>query len=113
MLGCTVGLVTALFMKMSRLRDYPLLETSLFMLMSYGAFLVAEAASLSGEWILLFTNDNLTSCCCRLGIVAILFCGIMQSHYTYINLSVDSRRKTKEVACEICIYWYLLIFPGI
>jgi len=49
MLGCVIGLITALFMKMSKLRDYPLLETSLFMLMSYSAFLIAEAASLSGK----------------------------------------------------------------
>jgi len=48
-LGCVVALITALFLKMSKLRDYPLLETSLFMLMSYSAFLIAEAASLSGK----------------------------------------------------------------
>lgn len=50
-LGCLVALITAVFMKMSKLRDYPLLETSLFMLMSYSAFLIAEAASLSGEYV--------------------------------------------------------------
>ena len=50
-LGFVIGLVTALFLKMSKLRDYPLLETSLFMLLSYSAFLIAEAASLSGECI--------------------------------------------------------------
>ena len=50
-LGIVIGLITALFLKMSKLRDYPLLETSLFMLLSYGAFLIAEAASLSGEYI--------------------------------------------------------------
>lgn len=97
-------------MKMSKLRDYPLLETSLFMLMSYSAFLIAEAASLSGEDI--FTNA--TKLCLNyysfiIGIVAILFCGIMQSHYTYINLSTESRRRTKEVAYEICIYQELLL----
>ena len=31
------------------------------------------------------------------GIVAILFCGITQSYYTYINMSQESRRRTKEV----------------
>ena len=56
-LGCVIGLVTALFLKMSKLCDYPLLETSLFMLLSYSAFLIAEAASLSGECI--YTNGKL------------------------------------------------------
>ena len=50
-LGCVVAMATALFLKMSKLRDYPLLETSLFMLMSYSAFLIAEASSLSGKLI--------------------------------------------------------------
>lgn len=78
LLGCAMGLLTALLMKFSKLRDFPLLETSMFFIMSYSTYLLAEFAQLTG-------------------IVAVLFCGIMQSHYTYINLSYESRRRTKEV----------------
>jgi len=35
--------------KFTAIRDHPLLETSLFLLMSYGAFLAAEAADLTGK----------------------------------------------------------------
>ena len=48
-LGSVMGCVTALLTKYTHIRDYPLLETSLFFLMSYGTFLAAEAAQMTGQ----------------------------------------------------------------
>ncbi|XP_075747247.1 na[+]/H[+] hydrogen exchanger 3 isoform X5 [Rhipicephalus microplus] len=78
MIGSVTGCVTALISKFTKLCDFPLLESCLFVLMSYTSFLIAEALDLTG-------------------IVAVLFCGICQAHYTYNNLSIESRLRTKQL----------------
>uniref|UniRef100_A0A8D3E2I4 Sodium/hydrogen exchanger n=1 Tax=Scophthalmus maximus TaxID=52904 RepID=A0A8D3E2I4_SCOMX len=82
-LGVATGVMTALisfhrFLTFTKLRDFPLLETALFFLMSWSTFLLAEACGFTG-------------------VVAVLFCGITQAHYTYNNLSPDSQDRTKQL----------------
>ncbi|XP_075902528.1 sodium/hydrogen exchanger 6a isoform X1 [Nelusetta ayraudi] len=77
-LGVATGVVTALISKFTKLRDFQLLETALFFLMSWSTFLLAEACGFTG-------------------VVAVLFCGITQAHYTFNNLSADSQDRTKQL----------------
>ncbi|XP_055034457.2 sodium/hydrogen exchanger 6a [Misgurnus anguillicaudatus] len=77
-LGLATGVVTALVTKFTKLRDLPLLETALFFLMSWSTFLLAEACGFTG-------------------VVAVLFCGMTQAHYTFNNLSPESQDRTKQL----------------
>ncbi|XP_076095958.1 sodium/hydrogen exchanger 9-like isoform X8 [Mytilus galloprovincialis] len=77
-IGSALGCVNALISKFTKIRDFPLLETALLFLMSYMSFQACEAAELTG-------------------IVGILFCGITQAHYTYNNLSEESKHRTKQL----------------
>uniref|UniRef100_A0A672ZWL2 Sodium/hydrogen exchanger n=1 Tax=Sphaeramia orbicularis TaxID=375764 RepID=A0A672ZWL2_9TELE len=72
-LGVATGVMT-----FTKLRDFPLLETALFFLMSWSTFLLAEACGFTG-------------------VVAVLFCGITQAHYTFNNLSPESQDRTKQL----------------
>lgn len=48
LIGAVMGCVTALMTKFTRIRDFPLLESALFVLMSYSTFLIAEVTELTG-----------------------------------------------------------------
>ncbi|XP_053198383.1 sodium/hydrogen exchanger 9-like [Scomber japonicus] len=102
LLGFIFTVITALITKFTRLHENPLLETSVFFLLSWSSFLLAEASGLSG-------------------IVAVLFCGLSQAKYTFHNLSTEGRIRTKQLfevfsfLGEIFIFSYmgyvLLMFP--
>ncbi|XP_063809137.1 sodium/hydrogen exchanger 7 isoform X2 [Pseudophryne corroboree] len=77
-MGVCTGVSTAIVTKFTKLHCFPLLETALFFLLSWSTFLLAEACSFTG-------------------VVAVLFCGITQAHYTYNNLSPESRDRTKQL----------------
>ena len=77
-IGASIGIITALITKFTKIRDLSLLETSIFFLLSYSSYLIAEIAQTSG-------------------IVSILFCGIFQAHYTFHNLSAESKLRTRQL----------------
>lgn len=55
-IGATMGCITALLTKFTRVRDFPLLESALFVLMSYSTFLIAEATDLTGNFYVLINK---------------------------------------------------------
>ncbi|KAM8887948.1 sodium/hydrogen exchanger 7 isoform 3-T3 [Synchiropus picturatus] len=81
-MGAAIGVVQASLTchvtKFTKLHYFPLLETALFFLMSWSTFLLAEACGFTG-------------------VVAVLFCGVAQAHYTYNNLSEESTVRTKQL----------------
>ncbi|XP_026219718.1 sodium/hydrogen exchanger 9-like isoform X2 [Anabas testudineus] len=102
LLGFIFTVITALLTKFTKLHKRPLLETSVFFLLSWSSFLSAEASGLSG-------------------VVAVLFCGMSQAKYTIHNLSSEGRTRTEQLfevfnfLGEIFIFSYmgyvLLTFP--
>lgn len=99
-MGCVVGLGSALLHKRGWFRNFGetevgIMEASLVILPPYVAYMAAEALQLSG-------------------IVSILFCGIIMSHYTKWNLSDDSRHIV-EAFFEIVAYiaeTFIFIYIG-
>eukprot|EP01135_Chromosphaera_perkinsii_P007129 Nk52_evm3s710 gene=Nk52_evmTU3s710 len=76
-LGVLIALITAIFLKYTTIREYSEMESALFVVMSYSSYIIAEGSGLSG-------------------IVSILFCGVVQAHYSFHNMSSSSQVRIRE-----------------
>ncbi|XP_062956644.1 sodium/hydrogen exchanger 8 [Cynocephalus volans] len=93
-LGTLSGLISALVLKHIDLRKTPSLEFGMMIIFAYLPYGLAEGISLSG-------------------IMAILFSGIVMSHYTHHNLSpvtqilMQQTLRTVAFLCETCVFAFL------
>ncbi|KAJ8303031.1 hypothetical protein KUTeg_019427 [Tegillarca granosa] len=93
-IGVVCGLLSAVLLKFIDLRKQPSLEFGMMLIFSYIPYGLAEGIHLSG-------------------IMAILFCGVVMSHYTHLNLSpvaqISTQLTFRTVAfmAETCVFAYL------
>lgn len=93
-IGVVFALISALLLKHIDLRKHPSLEFGLMLVFTYAPYVLAEGIHMSG-------------------IMAILFCGIVMSHYTHFNLStvtqitMQQTMRTLSFIAETCIFAYL------
>ncbi|KAJ0178298.1 hypothetical protein K1T71_006121 [Dendrolimus kikuchii] len=93
-IGVLFALVSALLLKHVDLRKNPSLEFGMMLVFTYAPYVLAEGIHLSG-------------------IMAILFCGIVMSHYTHFNLStvtqvtMQQTMRTLAFIAETCVFAYL------
>ncbi|CAG4950224.1 unnamed protein product [Colias eurytheme] len=93
-IGVVFALISALLLKHVDLRKNPSLEFGMMLVFTYAPYVLAEGIHLSG-------------------IMAILFCGIVMSHYTHFNLStvtqvtMQQTMRTLAFIAETCVFAYL------
>jgi len=93
-IGTLVAMLSSLVLKYIDLYTNPSLEFGLMLCFTYVPYALAEGLHLSG-------------------IMAILFCGIVMSHYTHYNLSpvtqitMQQTMRTMSFVCESCVFIYL------
>nr|XP_018902984.1 PREDICTED: sodium/hydrogen exchanger 8 [Bemisia tabaci] len=93
-IGVLFALISALLLKYVDLRKNPSLEFGMMLVFTYAPYALAEGIHLSG-------------------IMAILFNGIVMSHYTHFNLStvtqitMQQTMRTLAFIAETCVFAYL------
>lgn len=94
LIGIAFALASALFLKFVKLREHYSIEFAMWFIFAFGPYFLAEGLRLSG-------------------IMAVLFCGIVMSHYTHFNLSpvtqvtVQQAIRTISFMAETVIFLYL------
>ena len=96
-------------LKHVNLRRIPSLELAFILIFSYAPYGLSEGLKLSGTFTfislegskrtLVYSGSitNLSTSCCLPGIMAILFCGIVMSHYTHFNLSSQTQVTVQQI----------------
>ncbi|KAF7994306.1 hypothetical protein HCN44_003396 [Aphidius gifuensis] len=93
-IGVVSALISAMLLKHVDLRKNPSLEFGIMLVFTYAPYVLAEGMQLSG-------------------IMAILFNGIVMSHYTHFNLStvtqitMQQTMRTLAFIAETCVFAYL------
>uniref|UniRef100_A0A1L8DUW5 Sodium/hydrogen exchanger n=3 Tax=Nyssomyia neivai TaxID=330878 RepID=A0A1L8DUW5_9DIPT len=93
-IGVVFALISALLLKHIDLRKHPSLEFGMMLVFTYAPYVLAEGIHLSG-------------------IMAILFTGVVMSHYTHFNLStvtqitMQQTMRTLSFIAETCVFAYL------
>ncbi|KII61442.1 Sodium/hydrogen exchanger 9 [Thelohanellus kitauei] len=94
--GAFFGFFNAFLTKATQLRKIPIVETAVFLILSYSSFLAAEMFGM-------------------VGIVSVLFCAMFQVHYTRNNLSEESKNLADKILQLICFFFenFLFSYMGI
>jgi sodium/hydrogen exchanger 8 len=94
LLGIVSALASALFLKYVNIREINSLEFVMWFIFGFGPYFIAEGLNLSG-------------------IMAVLFSGIVMSHYTHFNLSpvtqvtVQQTMRTVSFMAETVVFLYI------
>ncbi|KAK9474628.1 Cation/H+ exchanger [Dipodascopsis tothii] len=78
LIGAIVGVMTALILRHSQVRQFPAIESCLVLLFAYASYFFSNGCHMSG-------------------IVSLLFCGITLKHYAYFNMSRRTQIATKYI----------------
>ncbi|KAK9325113.1 Cation/H+ exchanger [Lipomyces orientalis] len=78
LIGAIVGVMTAIILRHSQIRNFPSIETCLIMLFAYASYFFSNGCHMSG-------------------IVSLLFCGVTLKHYAFFSMSKQTQVSVKYI----------------